>query len=194
MIKKVLITLFLLVSSTVYADERIVRIVNSTGGISTGFYIQENVIIGCAHAMEPNEEVQINPQILSDHLTGTVIQHNMSADYAFVKVPGKHRFFKFGKPKIGALVRSGGFPGGVTGIVWRENARLVERGSSVDGLHKFFVLRMPTFPGQSGSPVLLNDEVIGMVHAQFDENASACCVDLESTPIGVHGFASNSGQ
>ena len=112
MIKKTLVLLFL-ICGIANADERIVRIVNTSGGISTGFYIQESVLIGCAHAMEPNEQVQINPQLFSEYLVGTVIQHNIGADYAFIKVPGKHKFFKRAPlPKLGASVRSGGFPGG----------------------------------------------------------------------------------
>lgn len=156
-------------ASQTIADERFdsIVMVQTPGGIGTGFYVTPDLILTAHHVVSKNSLVQL-VYYNGTKSFGRVVDHDVRLDLALIRVqtPGKPLKIHTGPLRLGETVEAIGHPKGYEFTITRGVVSALRRqrsatiGSNVPV--EFVQTDTPISQGNSGGPLLLGDTVIGV--------------------------------
>ena len=157
-------------NSGVIADPRFnsVVVVKAGSGTGTGFYVTPEIILTAYHVVEKSSLVQLEFYNGRQN-SGRIIAHDIRLDLALIKAEevGIPLGIFSGNIRLGSTVEAIGHPQGLSftitrGIVssLRKQASIYTKGSAKV---EFIQSDTPVSPGNSGGPLFLGNQVIGVV-------------------------------
>ncbi|MFK7960483.1 MAG: trypsin-like peptidase domain-containing protein [Phycisphaerales bacterium] len=148
----------------------------------TGFVIEGNRILTNAHVVEQSSQIFIQPPGSADRLRANLVAISRGIDLAVLELRRESERVAFHAshpplelkpelPKIGGTVQAFGYPLGGEQISITEG--VVSRIEYADYYQQVYGLRVQVDaalnPGNSGGPVLMGDQVIGVTFSGMDQ-------------------------
>ena len=165
--------------SGVIADSRFnsVVVVETGTGQGTGFYVSDDVLLTAYHVVENHSLVKLR-LFDGSETSGRVIAHDLRLDLALIKTNhrGKALNIHSGPIVLGGNVEAIGHPSGLDFSITRGVVSSLRKMDSlyVKGAPKveFVQSDTPISPGNSGGPLFLKGNVIGVADfGRVDEHA-----------------------
>ncbi|MBL4590969.1 MAG: trypsin-like peptidase domain-containing protein [Phycisphaerales bacterium] len=151
----------------------------------TGFVIDGNLILTNAHVVEQSSQIFIQPPNSADKLRATVVGISQAMDMAILQLKKTSEREEFHAdhpplvlqgelPAIGETVQAIGYPVGGEQVSITEGvvSRIEYTGYNMDAAGLRLQVDAALNHGNSGGPVMMNDEVVGVVFSgiEYAEN------------------------
>lgn len=148
--------------------DSVVVVYNSTGGLGSGFYITEDIVITNSHVVQ-GTKIPVFKCYDKQEMTGRVIAEDLRLDLAVVKVSKRGvpvAFYSENEINLGAQLDVIGHPSGLEFSISRGIVSALRKMETVMGVKGkpvlFIQTDAATNPGNSGGPVFMGDKVVGV--------------------------------
>ena len=166
--------------------ESVVIVLHPSGGIGTGFYIDEETVLTNYHVVEGSKFHEIGLFDGSDTF-GKVYAKNIALDLALIKVQKRGipvKFYPSNKLPVGATVDAIGHPQGLEYSLTRGTISGIRRMASLYDPGgkpvRFIQSDVAINPGNSGGPLFIGDKVVGV------NDWKLAATDLEGLSFAIH--------
>jgi serine protease Do len=166
--------------------DKVVVVYHPGGGIGTGFFVQDDVVLTNYHVIEGSQFVEM--KLFSGQKTfGKVIGKDIRMDLALIKSQAREKpvaFFEGNSLPLGKSVDAIGHPEGLEFSITRgiiSSMREIESSYMSGGKKiRFIQTDAAINPGNSGGPLFLGDRVIGV------NTQKLTATELEGLGFSIH--------
>ena len=166
--------------------DSVVIVLHPSGGIGTGFYIDEETVLTNYHVVEGSQFHEIGLFDGSDTF-GKVYAKNIALDLALIKVQKRGvpvKFYPSNKLPVGATVDAIGHPQGLEYSLTRGTISGIRRMASLYDPGgkpvRFIQSDVAINPGNSGGPLFIGGKVVGVNDWKLADT------DLEGLSFSIH--------